>query len=211
MYFNLSTAFIGSESRVVARARSRPDTISSRGSLSFSLFSFLSLSLSLCFSLFASVFPRWKTRSRGKGRADRIAERRMRGNYISLGARAPRESNPRSVSRLHAWHINLRVVLRAYARAAGNFGSPLFYVRVRACMYVCTRVADETRQFRQIAGFDRCRNSNPPRGFGSGESGETTDARWNQVETGFGFDAFTNKIIFLVVCLDSVYHFANLV
>ena len=48
MYFNLSTAFIGSESRVVARARSRPDTISSRGSLSFSLFSFLSLSLSLC-------------------------------------------------------------------------------------------------------------------------------------------------------------------
>lgn len=60
---------------VVARAQSRPDTVSPRVSL--------------------PVVPRWKTRSRER-MADRIAERRMRGNYISLDtaylARATREA-----------------------------------------------------------------------------------------------------------------------
>lgn len=60
---------------VVARAQSRPDTVSPRVSL--------------------PVFPRWKTRSRER-MADRIAERRMRGNYISLDTaylvRATREA-----------------------------------------------------------------------------------------------------------------------
>lgn len=60
---------------VVVRAQSRPDTVSPRVSL--------------------PVFPRWKTRSRER-MADRIAERRMRGNYISLDTaylvRATREA-----------------------------------------------------------------------------------------------------------------------
>ena len=70
--------------------------------------------------------------------------------------RVPRESNPRSVSRLHAWHINLRVVLRVSRHkthvAAAVCAQHVVHARVKETLVTLYRlhvsyvyVTDKTR------------------------------------------------------------------